>query len=534
MKKILFFSAMFFVFMPLLKAQDIKSKLAFYLPCDSSKYIDEAGKVEGTVKGILSSEIGFDDKSEGALYFDGTTSSIDFIDANILNLPLGSSVRTLALWVRTTMTTGTCDLISYGTQEKGQHNHFAYRPAEGKFRSGHWWADYDWSTTLNDDVWHHVAVVYTETECTLYVDGIKLDSKQIIASPAFNTIANGVFRIGARNNPEAGDKFNGFLDEVRVYQRALTEADIVALYNYKPRSGDITSKLAFYLPCGGESFVEQAGKVEGTANGIITSDIGFDEKPNGSWYFDGFTNAIDFVDANIINLPLGSSVRTLALWLKTTMTTGDCDLISYGTTAKGQHNHFAFRSGEGRIRSGHWYADYDWNVTVNDDIWHHVAVSYTDTECTLYLDGIKLETKTLTTDPETALNTVSNGLLRIGARNGTLYDFFTGYLDEVRIYNRTLSQQDVTALFEYRPQGPSKVATLNSDNFKVYPTLVESTLNISSNMAISSLYVFDMSGKIVQQSKMQNNIDVSNLPNGIYFIKGIGAKQSYSAKFIKK
>lgn len=534
MKKILFFSAMFFVFMPLLKAQDIKSKLAFYLPCDSSKYTDVVGNVEGKVNGILGSEVGFDEKSNGSWYFDGATSSIEFDDQTILDLPLGSSVRTLAVWLRTTMNTGTGDLISYGTQDKGLHNHFAYRPGEGKLRSGHWYADYDWSVILNDDAWHHVAVVYTETEATLFIDGVKLTSQAILADPVFNTTGNGVLRIGARNNPEFGDKFNGFLDEVRVYNRALTEEDVVALYEYKPNAQDITSKLAFYLPCGGESFVEQAGKVEGTANGIITSDIGFDEKPNGSWYFDGFTNAIDFIDANIIDLPLGSSVRTLAVWLRTTMITGDCDLISYGTTAKGQHNHFAFRSGEGRIRSGHWYADYDWNVTLNDDIWHHVAVSYTDTECTLYVDGIKLETKTLTTDPETALNTVSNGLLRIGARNGDLHDFFTGYLDEVRIYNRTLSEEDVTALFEYRPQVPTKVAELDIDNFKVYPTLVESTLNIDSNVAISALYILDISGKIVKQSKMQNSIDVSGLSNGIYFVKGLSGKKNYTAKFIKK
>jgi hypothetical protein len=308
----------------------------------------------------------------------------------------------------------------------------------------------------------------------------------------------------------------------------------MALFEYKPSAQDITSKLAFYLPCDGQTFVEQSGKVEGTANGVITSDAGFDGKPEGSWYFDGLFNSVDFIDASVIDLPLGPSVRTFAVWLKTTMT-NSCDIISYGTQEKGQHNHFAYRANESKFRSGHWYADYDWGVTLNDDVWHHVAVSYTETECTLYVDGINLGAQTLSTNPETLLNTIGNGILRVGARNDTdANDKYTGFLDEVRIYNRTLTEEDVLALFEYKPQTPSKVTELNIDNFKVYPTLVESVLNINTISDISSLYILDLSGKIVIKSKMQNSINVSGLPNGVYIIKGIGAQKNYSAKFIKK
>lgn len=536
MKKNLSFVVMFLLSMTFIKAQDIKSDLVFYLPCDGITAVDQVGEVEGTINGSLAVEVGFDGKAEGAWNFDGATNSVDFVDSTIVDLPTGGSPRTYAVWLRTTATNITGDMLSYGTQEKGNHVHLAYRISENKIRNGYWYADYDCPATINDDSWHHVVASLSEEKSSLYVDGALVSSYDAVKDPALNTVLNGVFRIGARNNAEMGDKFMGLLDEVRVYSRAFTEEDAYALYEYRPAGPvDLTKNLAFYLKCDDQNFVDEVGKVEGFVNGIIASDIGFDEKPNSSWYFDGISNGVDFIDASVIDLPLGPSLRTLSVWLRTTMTTGASDLISFGTQEKGQHNHFAYRAGENKFRSGHWYADYDWGVTLNDDYWHHVAVSYTETECTLYVDGVGQGAVTLSTDPETMLNTVGNGVLRVGARNDTdLNDKYTGFLDEVRIYNRTLTDEEITALFEFRPQAPTKVTELNMDNFKVYPTLVESTLNISSNVAISALYVMDMSGKIVLQSKMQNNIDVSSLPNGIYFVKGIGAKTNYSAKFIKR
>jgi hypothetical protein len=298
---------------------------------------------------------------------------------------------------------------------------------------------------------------------------------------------------------------------------------------------DINSGLVFYLPCDNNVYIDAAGEVEGVVNGVgITTDDGINYEPNSSFYFDG-TTAIDFMDDFIQNLPIGGSQRTYALWFRTGIIEGAWDFLSYGITNPGEHVHLAYRVGEGRIRSGHWFADYDFAITTSlaDEQWHHLVVVYTETQVTGYIDGLIAGSFELSTS--VPLNTTSNGILRVGARNHTdgLGDPYKGLLDEVRIYNRALSEADVVALNEFRP-ATTNVSKVSINNFKVFPTLVESELRINTNSNISSLEIVDVSGKVVLKSTMKNNLDVSGLPNGVYFVKGFSAQKNYSAKFIKK
>jgi hypothetical protein len=81
------------------------------------------------------------------------------------------------------------------------------------------------SQDVNDGVWHHVAGVYDGSEISLYVDGI-LDA----SLAASGTIATNTYQVCIGGNVDRpGREWNGLLDDVRIYDHALSAAEIAGL-----------------------------------------------------------------------------------------------------------------------------------------------------------------------------------------------------------------------------------------------------------------------------------------------------------------
>lgn len=80
-----------------------------------------------------------------------------------------------------------------------------------------------------DDKWHHVVGVINRQDNTntIYVDGIQKDQSNI--DYVNDLINNYLFNIGSLG--KTGLSFKGFIDEVRVYQKALSSDEITQLYN---------------------------------------------------------------------------------------------------------------------------------------------------------------------------------------------------------------------------------------------------------------------------------------------------------------
>jgi beta-galactosidase len=84
-------------------------------------------------------------------------------------------------------------------------------------------------TSVNDGKWHHIAGVYDGTRMDLYVD-CELDAS---ASARGSIYANHEPLYIGENSERPGRTWKGLIDDVRIYNYALSEAEIKALYDGK-------------------------------------------------------------------------------------------------------------------------------------------------------------------------------------------------------------------------------------------------------------------------------------------------------------
>ncbi|MEM7626058.1 MAG: cadherin-like domain-containing protein [Planctomycetota bacterium] len=91
------------------------------------------------------------------------------------------------------------------------------------------------AVTINDGAWHHLAVTVDAGGNRLFIDGVELTGAAVThsAGSAANTIflddlaGHDDFQIGAYAGP--GGEFNGLIDDVRIYDRALSASDVSEL-----------------------------------------------------------------------------------------------------------------------------------------------------------------------------------------------------------------------------------------------------------------------------------------------------------------
>jgi hypothetical protein len=80
---------------------------------------------------------------------------------------------------------------------------------------------------VTDDIWHHVGFVWDGSYRTLYVDGIEVTKDADALTSLKNS--DGSLYIGVNKNLDAGTYFSGLIDDVRIYNVALSAEQIAGL-----------------------------------------------------------------------------------------------------------------------------------------------------------------------------------------------------------------------------------------------------------------------------------------------------------------
>jgi hypothetical protein len=165
----------------------------------------------------------------GCLRFNGASA----VQVNVpTGLPLGGAPRTVTLWFQSEkdliLSPGSA-LFQYGTAgtDGAMFGLITSVSAPGVPYFFGWNRDFVGTTPIAQNVWHHAAVVYDGSTVDLYIDG-NLDGWGT-AALATQVDPNG-FTIGWRP-PTAfnGDiRWTGRIDDVRLYARALSQAELQA------------------------------------------------------------------------------------------------------------------------------------------------------------------------------------------------------------------------------------------------------------------------------------------------------------------
>lgn len=138
----------------------------------------------------------------------------------------GTSPRTVAAWIKTTAASG--QIVSWGSEEPGKMWIFGF--VRGRIgvtpRGGYLYV----KDPLHDDNWHHVAVVMEEGSPPNLHDHVKLF---INGEPAeihdIGLLDLWPIETGDQLDVTIGRGFSGLIDELRIYDRALTEDEVRSL-----------------------------------------------------------------------------------------------------------------------------------------------------------------------------------------------------------------------------------------------------------------------------------------------------------------
>ena len=332
---------------------------------------------------------------------------------------------------------------------------------------------------FDDNKWHHVEAVFDQNQSTaaaqstLYVDGKREPLTQVGGYNAVHTtsFASSPMYFGGTNGTSRF--FQGALDQVRIYNYARTPAQVAWDYD---RGGP----MAWWKmdECQGGTIHDSSGNgISGTltvgsggtqtAVGTCTTASsawgnGATGKFNSSLNFDGTDDAI----TTSSNIPgIDSKTVTVSMWFKTPTVSSYVNKMLFELAGDiTSHDAFAigFNDDTGgtpptmggidlAMHSAAGYSVYSSNNRYDDNAWHHLVAVFDRTQATattqsaLYIDG---SVSPMTNVNYSAVHTTpfAANPAYIAARGGSLY-YFNGQLDDVRVYNYALTQDQIKLIF---------------------------------------------------------------------------------------
>jgi chitodextrinase len=214
--------------------------------------------------------------------------------------------------------------------------------------------------------------------------------------------------------------------------------------------------------------------------------------------------------ATIPDLPYGSNSRAFSFWAKTTTLNSFFNYaFHYGDMANG--NGFLFKPTQSIFFAGSGGN----NSTVtshSNNTWYHYVCTYDGSTSKIYKDGMLLSSV------GTTWNTVNNSdIFRLGLTENGSIGYFSGAIDDLKIYNYALTQTEISNLYINNALSSSNFSQNNLE-VSMYPNPVNDVLNVKSETELKSVEFYNLQGQKVKISN-QKQINVSNLSSGTYMVK---------------
>lgn len=320
--------------------------------------------------------------------------------------------------------------------------------------------------------WAMVTIVFDKSanRVKAYVNGVKQTNEYDISTVTGSVNNSANLTIGTMY----GWQSDGVVDDVRIYNRALSASEVSAMY----KSGQVTRKT-----------VSNSGLVGYWAMNEATGTVAMDSSGNGnsgtisgatwgtgkrgqSLNFDGSDDYMSISDANALDL---STQGTLSIWAKSdrSMPSDDTNYYyrnfiskSYGgstaTVVYSFHWHGTNTLSELRmcISTGAALTCQTYNVgSLTIGAWYNFVVTWDTTANSLifYVNGSNVSSLTNTNPAQNSATPLYVGGCTFGCASNQNWD---GQLDDARVYNRALSATEIANLYK---QNETKINSSQND-----------------------------------------------------------------------
>ena len=371
----------------------------------------------------------------------------------------------ISVWIKTDTASG--ERMAIGWNWSGSQR-FAIGIKDGgiKYQNG----NSGWLTILSSvstNTWYNVIITSGSNQYNAYLNGNKIAAASGTGSTPASTVGYGL-NLG-RFGSNAG-YWDGSIDQVRIFDTALPQSAVTALYNETTTTAQSASvdyvvpnpnSVAYYKM---SDATDQLGNYNGTPTNVnfnTEGKFGFAGAFNGSSSYillNGMTTA-----------GFAPTAYSISAWFKTTSnneaifsTDGGGSSLPLTTMTRifvnsGGYIQYDPYNVSSRITS---------TVTVNDGNWHFVCVSTDSSGNTkLYVDDQSPITGTgggINFRSQTWIGCTDNAVYSTIVRS----NFFNGSIDQVRIYDSALSAANVTTLYN-EIECPA-VAVTNAFNTVLY------------------------------------------------------------------
>ena len=378
------------------------------------------------------------------------------------DLPTSNNPFTISVWFSNPSNDGQESIIIWGPESSGQMLFLCFN--EGQLRLDTWFGgtSFEVENLFSADL-QLLDVVYDGTTLKAYINAILVGSADVTLATGTATTAY----IGGHPEHEFG--WSGYLADLRIYNRALSESELkTLLHRFKKRK--------LFLP-----LEESAGVPEANASGILLNSKYAIKNENYSqnqnipktdsvvFYASGnslkvaesgqaFTmsgsgvtqtsymgipslrfsssSRLSFPDTG---LPSGGSAYTISLWAKADQSCNSESVLFMWGNLNGNGIALAYCSGSAVRDVGGNGNDHSTSSNVIDHTeLNHLALSYDGSVSKIYVNGELVSTKTINRSL-----TLQEGT--IGATH-SWGEYFTGFISSIRVYNETLTDSEIAEL----------------------------------------------------------------------------------------
>jgi hypothetical protein len=297
--------------------------------------------------------------------------------------------------------------------------------------------------------WVHVAFTISQTETKIYFNGIEMNTGTLAAPIDWTGV--GPLTIGA-----GGETFSYWnhnsdssqMDELRIFNRALSQADIQIMINSFNPYIPLYAGESFYMPFDG-TYVNLVG---GTAATVVGGP-GYNETDP----YEGSAAYMGAMDSYITH-PAGNLLTnqfSASFWYKVDATPNRAGILVIGDDETDRQQGFRlFREGsatEQRIKlnvgigTGESWNDGD-VIDVTAGEWVHIAMTISDTQNKIYLNGVEVRSS----DMSAPVDWTGCEQFTIGS-GGPTFSYWNhlsdnSSIDELRFYNKALTSEEVIAV----------------------------------------------------------------------------------------